>query len=65
MIAAQTSNLAFEEIALHRARFFIVALRDEKISQGSNRPQAQMVFRAQMTAQIRTRDVLYQLHHIV
>ena len=56
MIATQTSNLAFQELTLRRPGSFIVALSDEKISQGSKRPQVQIVFRAQMAAQIPDRS---------
>ena len=40
MVGSQALSLAVENLALHRARALVVALRDEKIFQYINRPQA-------------------------
>ena len=55
MIVAQALNLTFEKLALDRSCPLVVALRDEKISQGRNCPEAQILIPAEVASQIANR----------
>ena len=56
MIGTETPDLAFQEFALQRPSPLILAPFDEKVAQGGDCPQTQIVFRTEKTAQIPDRS---------